>query len=345
MISSAVTTDMLPCCLGALERPRYFPRQLITPTELNLEAEYFAERLRRHNRMLHGFGVVCGAKVCRVPAVDGDGAEPWKVKVTPGYAIDGCGNEIAIDCDRVIDLRSGGVVATCGDPAGELSDPWCCDSWTDRLPETVWISVCHKETLSRPVSVQPVGCGCEDTSCEYSRWRDGYEIRVLSKRPDSCDAKPPTSEEFMAAFTGPLRECPPSPDDPCVVLAQIDLDADGTITAIDSCSCRRNIVSLAPLWWQCVGEALSIRRVQRRRNFRADSTDTLVLSGHNFRAGIEADLGPGIGVTVTDVTPTKLTLHLDIAADAEIGDRAVMVTNPDLSVATLEKAITVKAAS
>src|SRR6266545_4007546 len=53
---------------GVLERPRYFPRQLITPDEPTLEAAYFRDRLRRHNIYLHGWGVVCGALVCVVPA-------------------------------------------------------------------------------------------------------------------------------------------------------------------------------------------------------------------------------------------------------------------------------------
>src|SRR5919106_5258079 len=98
---SASTTEMDPSCLGILERPRYFARQLITPAELNLEAEYFAERIRRHNRMLHGWGVVCGAQVCRVRAAAGSGAEPWKVRVRPGFVIDGHGNEVSIGGERI----------------------------------------------------------------------------------------------------------------------------------------------------------------------------------------------------------------------------------------------------
>ena len=66
------------------ERPRYYARQLVTPAELNLEASYFIDRLRRHNRLLHGWGVICGALVCRVAETEGGGAQPWKVKITPG---------------------------------------------------------------------------------------------------------------------------------------------------------------------------------------------------------------------------------------------------------------------
>src|SRR5262245_60295978 len=113
------------CChVGPLERPRYFPRQVVTATELTLEHEYERERARRHNRMLHGWGVVCGAEVCQT--TDQRGAlVPWKVTIQPGFAIGPCGDEIAIDCERVVDLRTTGLKCISGMPPGEVSDPWC----------------------------------------------------------------------------------------------------------------------------------------------------------------------------------------------------------------------------
>ena len=57
-----------PCDTSIAELPRYYPRQLITPDDLTLEQNYFRDRLRRHNRLLHGWGVVCGALVCPEPS-------------------------------------------------------------------------------------------------------------------------------------------------------------------------------------------------------------------------------------------------------------------------------------
>jgi hypothetical protein len=343
---SALTTGMNTSCLGALERPRYFARQLITPAELNLEAVYFAERLRRHNRMLHGFGVVCGAKVCRVPAAEGGTAEPWKLRVTPGYAIDGYGNEISIDCERIFDLRASGLVVTSGDPEGELSDPWCSDVWVDRPPGRVWVAVCHKESLARPVRVQPAGCGCDDSLCEYSRWRDGYEIRLLDSCPPSHAGPPPTTEQFLDGLNGPLRECPACPDDPCVVLAAVDVDANGNVIAIDNCSCRRNVVSLADLWWRCAGGLVSITNVTPKDNTVPRGTESFALTvhGENLRADATIDLGPG--VTVADeptVSSTGKTLkfHVAVADDADLGERTLTITNPDCSLASWPRAVVV----
>ena len=64
MTTTCCSTQGLLCDGGLLERPRYFPRQLISDVELTLEQQYFRDRLRRHNRLLHGWGVVCGALVC-----------------------------------------------------------------------------------------------------------------------------------------------------------------------------------------------------------------------------------------------------------------------------------------
>ena len=50
---------------------------------------------RRHNRALHGYGVVSGLDV----DIDASGGEPG-IAVAPGYAIDPCGNEIAL-CESV----------------------------------------------------------------------------------------------------------------------------------------------------------------------------------------------------------------------------------------------------
>jgi hypothetical protein len=72
----------------SLERTRYFTGQLLTAESLQQEQEYFLARLRRHNRFLHGWGVVTGLSV---------GLENGEtVVVDPGLAIDCAGNEIVL---------------------------------------------------------------------------------------------------------------------------------------------------------------------------------------------------------------------------------------------------------
>lgn len=236
------------CDQSVAERPRYYARQLITADDLTLEQDYFRSRLRLHNRLLHGWGVVCGADVCYVPSkVNPADKEPWLVMVQPGYILGPYGDEIYIDCERTIDLRSRGAVGMTGEPCGEIVDPWCSEVYEQRENGKLYVAVKYKQVATRPVRVQPLGCGCDDTSCENSRWRDGFEIRILTAWPD-CNATPPNLSDL---FTGPLPPCPPCPDEPWVVLAEITVDPDGKITKIDTCACKRLAVSFMNDWWAC----------------------------------------------------------------------------------------------
>ena len=134
-----------PCDTSIAELPRYFPRQLITPDDVTLEQDYFRNKLRRHNRLLHGWGVVCGAKVCVVPVADTTGSQftgasdassyqPWVVSITPGYILGPYGDEIILDCCRTVDLRTAGTSGVTGEPCSQASDPWCTDVYVQRDP-------------------------------------------------------------------------------------------------------------------------------------------------------------------------------------------------------------------
>ncbi|MBT1090327.1 hypothetical protein [Streptomyces sp. Tu102] len=241
---------MHPTSASPYQRPRYFPRQLVTPAELNLANQYFMDRMRRHNRMLHGWGVVCGAMVTRAAAPNGSGPEPWKISISPGYLLDPLGNEIAIEQPRVVDVRTEGVTVMPDAPPGEIDDPWCAPAPPDPRTGRQWVAVRYEEGLTRPVRVEPTGCECSGRACEYSRWYDGYRIALLPNCPPSHQGTPPPLDELTAAH-GPLPACPPPASDPWVVLAGLEVTADGTVTTIDNCACRRMAPSLASHWWHC----------------------------------------------------------------------------------------------
>src|SRR5258708_11895673 len=80
--SSAPQQSCAPGTSG-LERVNYFPRQIMTVEDMITEAEYFREKLRRHNRYLHGWGVVCGLDVAAAPT----STAPATVSISGGYAI------------------------------------------------------------------------------------------------------------------------------------------------------------------------------------------------------------------------------------------------------------------
>jgi hypothetical protein len=166
-------------CCETLERVRYFPRQLIKADDMRAEQEFFVDKLRRHNRLLHGWGVVCGLQVA--PPATSDPA--WQVTICPGYLVTPQGDDVNL-CDPVaFDLSKG----------AQTPEP-CCDPWPcpprGQMPgrgglRVVFIAVRYAECLSRPVRVHPAGCGCDETGCEHSRVRESFEIKVLWELPAS----------------------------------------------------------------------------------------------------------------------------------------------------------------
>ena len=71
-----------------ITRVRYFTGQVLSVADCETEQRYFIDRLRRHNRWLHGWGVVGGLQISV-------GQE--QIVVAPGLAIDCLGNEMEVE--------------------------------------------------------------------------------------------------------------------------------------------------------------------------------------------------------------------------------------------------------
>jgi hypothetical protein len=77
----------------ANERPCFFPGKLLTTEDLAQEQHYLREKQKRHNRTLHGFGVVSGLRVSSRSA---------EIIISPGIALDCEGNEIVIEAPQTL---------------------------------------------------------------------------------------------------------------------------------------------------------------------------------------------------------------------------------------------------
>lgn len=219
--------------LQTLERVRYFPRQLITADDMTLEQEYFRQKMRRHNRFLHGWGVVCGGLVEAAP----DAEHPWQVRLCPSFIVAPQGDDIPVPEPVLYDLATG----ICD---REPCQPWPCPPPTSTAggtsstgngrQEAVYLAIRHAECDSRPVRVHPLGCGCDESLCEYSRIRDDFELKLLCELPKSHIQAAAADIEWAAKVKdwdheGPLPVplCPGCPDEPWVVLARIHLPPEG----------------------------------------------------------------------------------------------------------------------
>jgi hypothetical protein len=78
--------------LRSLKRIRYFHGKVLSAEDFTVEQEYQLEKFRRHNRYLHGYGVVTGLEV----SISSSSSDGFKVVISPGYAIDALGREIVI---------------------------------------------------------------------------------------------------------------------------------------------------------------------------------------------------------------------------------------------------------
>ena len=75
------------------KRPNFFAGKLLSAEDLALEQNYFLNKSKRHNRFLHGFGIVSGLHV---------DLSSGKIAVDPGLALDCEGNEIVLPVKQVL---------------------------------------------------------------------------------------------------------------------------------------------------------------------------------------------------------------------------------------------------
>ncbi len=76
------------CDYNNFKRARYFHGMLMTDRDFSEEQLYHNEKRKLLNRMLHGWGVVCGLKVKPTDQPSS------KIIIEPGLALDCAGNEI-----------------------------------------------------------------------------------------------------------------------------------------------------------------------------------------------------------------------------------------------------------
>jgi hypothetical protein len=195
------------------ERTRYYSHQLISADDLTQDQIYQREKRRMHNRLLHGWGIVCGLDV----SLDTTNAASPLAAISPGYALSPQGDEIYVPTEVRFDLgqcitgpTSGACSSLCYTPATNAVDP----------SQTFYLAIRFIECPARPVRVAPLNCGCDDTACEYSRIRESFEVTCLSTLPVYESENPSTPCD---AFTSKVVPCPPIESIPWVVLAAINI--------------------------------------------------------------------------------------------------------------------------
>src|SRR6266511_668091 len=152
------------CCHGECdklmqERLHYFTGRHLAARDFSDEQLYHRTHRYLHNRMLHGWGVVCGLEVVEHDQVD---CRTKYVKVGAGLAIDCCGREIVVERP-----------ACCADEQPEI--PW--DKYNESRP---WLLLClsyhecGKEQV--PVIDDKGDCSTEKTATRFGRYKESWKL-------------------------------------------------------------------------------------------------------------------------------------------------------------------------
>ena len=145
------------CDLPNFERNNYFFGKLMTVRDFFAEQHYFNEKRWLINRMINGWGVVCGLNVClKENTTD-------TIIITPGLAIDCLGREILICEPQEVSLND---VVPPFEPSSENIN-------TNNLAICLEYFDCKTE----PVNIPPIDCSKRERG-EFNRIRDSFKIRV-----------------------------------------------------------------------------------------------------------------------------------------------------------------------
>jgi hypothetical protein len=161
---------------------------LLNEDDLQAAIDYTVAKRKLTNRYVIGAGVVCGLDVTP------DRCDPRVVVVSPGYAIECCGNDILVTCPEVVDIidlvrelrqRTG---VDCGEP---------CD---EQPRQEYHLYIRYAETPTAPVAPYAPD-DCATGECEFSRISEGYRFELR------CDG----TEDTLTLIDA-LRACRPADD-------------------------------------------------------------------------------------------------------------------------------------
>jgi len=155
------------CNYGPFTRNNYFTGKLLVERDFTDETRFHMEKLRHHEQMLHGWGVVCGLQV---KAHSNEACRDRFVCVEPGSAVDCCGHDVIVAEKECIDIT-------------RFPEIKALKSNNDKDAHTVQICARFRECPTEDIPVLYDDCGCDDTQCAPNRILESYEIDVMLDPP------------------------------------------------------------------------------------------------------------------------------------------------------------------
>lgn len=159
------------------KRVRYFHGMLMTDRDFREEQIYHNKKRKLLNKMLHGWGVVCGLGL-------GGKTGGSTITISPGMALDCHGNEILVCEPYTINLTSETCTGTATAREKPLTAADCQELEEARdKSNAIYIGIQYNEVPTDPVPVYAPGSGCEERTCDSSRIREGFCVRIFHQAP------------------------------------------------------------------------------------------------------------------------------------------------------------------
>lgn len=130
--------DTPDCQESTLTRSRFFTGKVLTADDLEQEQSYHRTKHRRHNRLLHGVGIVRGLAVAQEPR---PGSGDSMVVVSPGVAIDSNGEELVVCQPANLDVCQGSSVCYVTVALAERPSNPTPDGESSRIEESAEVAV------------------------------------------------------------------------------------------------------------------------------------------------------------------------------------------------------------
>jgi hypothetical protein len=160
------------CNYGPFTRNNYFTGKLLVERDFTDETRFHMEKLRHHEQLLHGWGVVCGLKIKPHP---NEACRDRFICLDPGFAVDCCGHDIIVREEECVDLFA-------------LPEIQALKTQGDTEEHKLQICVRFRECPTEEIPVLYDECGCDDTKCAPNRILESWELGVVL---DPKDEPPP----------------------------------------------------------------------------------------------------------------------------------------------------------
>ncbi len=228
--------------LTAPRRNNYFYGKLMDELHFRMEQTYINRKRWLLNRLSLGTGVLCGLKV---------EAKNGQVCVSPGVAIDALGREIIVPTQQYLDPWT--LADACGQVGVRLSPTEAhqvhiCLAYrectADYMP--VLVADCNTQEQCAPGTMIESFCLLVQAGAPDGLSGNDQLCEVLTAIADSTQPEITLADRRRSLCEAALGDCVTPPEKPCVCLATIELQSDGTngtIGNIDNCTCRPVVYS------------------------------------------------------------------------------------------------------